>query len=134
MPPLFEDLREFCNLDKAFAAILLFQRIQADGEIEVRRFDNDQLLAQVLFDSPFVSGNCPKDKASHITVEIEARESASGRDILLQEKTEQRRLPGAGFTEYRNVLRAPVVRNPDKPARCLLIVDPKAEIEIAVPR
>ena len=32
------------------------------------------------------------------------------------------------------MLRAPVVRDPDGAARCLLIVNPKAEIEIAVPR
>src|SRR6266853_2297118 len=77
MPALFEDLREFRNLDKAFAAILLLQRIQANGEIAVRRFDDDQPLAQILFDSSFVSGNRRKNKASNIAVKIKARETTT---------------------------------------------------------
>src|SRR5229473_1985034 len=85
MPALFEDLREFRNLDKAFAAVLLFQRIQADREIAVRRFDDDQPPAQILFDSSFVSGNCRKHKPSHIAVEVETRESTASGNILFQE-------------------------------------------------
>ena len=113
MPALFEDLREFPNLDKAFAAILLLQRIQADGEIEIRRLDDDQPFAQILLGSFFLGCNRRKHKASKITMQIETRESTTGRDILLQKKTEQRRHSGAGFTEYGKVLRAAVVRNPD---------------------
>ena len=102
-PALAKNFIELADADEV--RLREFQWVEPDGVFPVRGRDEDQPFVEMFAQLPFAEGDDPEHKRRHRAVDVEEREAAPGRHVLLDQVTDERTLAATGLSEDRDVHR-----------------------------